>query len=58
MMTINYSISLKKKMQSFDFDEAELFFFLVGETNEVELKRLIEENSDIEPYAETYEWGS
>ena len=27
MMTINYSISLKKKMQSFDFDEAELFFF-------------------------------
>ena len=45
-------------MQSFDFDEAELFFFFVGETNEVELKRLIEENSDIEPYAETYEWRS
>ena len=39
-------------MQSFDFDEAELFFFLR------KLKRLIEENSDIEPYAETYEWRS
>ena len=39
MMTINYSISLKKKMQSFDFDEAELFF--LGETDEVELKRIL-----------------
>ena len=54
MMTINYSISLKKKMQSFDFDEAELFFFFFLR----KLKRLIEENSDIEPYAETYEWRS
>ena len=41
-------------MQSFDFDEAELFFFFFLR----KLKRLIEENSDIEPYAETYEWRS
>ena len=45
-------------MQIFDFDEVALFFFFFGETDEVELKSLIEENSDIEPYAETYEWGS
>ena len=43
-------------MQSFDFDEAEPFFFFFSFLRK--LKRLIEENSDIEPYAETYEWRS